>query len=155
MNKQLTGAQIAEALLTRKDGATMREIIKATGGPQYNKLKQLESRGFTVEKVKEGDETRYRARAPADATFEATVTSKGQVTIPKQVREHLGLRTSQKLRFKLEPGRRATMVPDTLSVQRLFGILGKPPRSATLEEMDEAIRQGAVQRYLRAVGKRR
>jgi hypothetical protein len=32
----------------------------------------------------------------------------------------------------------------------LFGILGKPRRSATLEQMDEAVRRHAVQRYLRS-----
>ena len=37
----------------------------------------------------------------------------------------------------------------------LFGILGKPPRSATIEEMDEGVRRVAANRYLRAVGGKR
>jgi hypothetical protein len=37
----------------------------------------------------------------------------------------------------------------------LFGILGKPPRSLTLKEMDEVIAQAAVDRYLRSSGRKK
>ena len=83
------------------------------------------------------------------------VTSKGQVTIPKEVRESLRLRSGQKIQFVLDEGERATIAPEPTKLADLAGVLGKPPRSATPEEMDEAIRQGAVARFRRAGGSKR
>ena len=155
MSENMSGARIAEELLARPGGATMREIIEATGGPQYNKLKQLEARGFAVEKVREGRETRYFARPPAKPSYGATVTGKGQVTIPGEVRRRLGLRAGTKIRFVIEADDRVVVAPGDRSIRRLFGILGKPPRSATVEEMKNAVRDAAVDRFRRAVGKRK
>jgi len=126
----------------------MAEIIAATGGPQYNVLKKLQARGYRVRKVKEGRETRYFAEPPPAQTYEATVTSKGQVTLPKEVRERLRLHEGDKVRFTLEDGEQISVARAELSVRDLFGILGKPRRSATLEEMDQAVRRHAVERYL-------
>jgi hypothetical protein len=47
------------------------------------------------------------------------------------------------------------MVPAGTRLSDLVGILRKPKRSATIEQMDEAIRQAAADRYLRAIGKKR
>lgn len=155
MDRRASKAETTERLLTRSEGATMRDIIAATGGPQYNELKRLAARGYAINKVKEGNETRYFARAPDAPTFEATVTDKGQVTIPAEVRKRLRLRAGQKIRFTPENDNRATITPVQTRLSDLAGLLGKPKRSVTLEEMDEAIRQGAVDRYLRAVGRKR
>lgn len=145
---------MAERLLTRPQGATMAEIIAATGGPQYNILKKLEARGYRVRRDKEGGETRYFAEPPAAQSFEATITSKGQVTIPQEIRERLRLRSGQKLQFIVEEGNRVAVVPVYRRLSELAGILPKPKRTVSLEEMDEAIRQAAVNRYLRAVGRK-
>lgn len=150
MNEHLPGTKLAERLVTQPNGATMAEIIAATGGPQYNVLKRLEARGYRLRKVKEGRETRYFAEAPASPSYEATVTSKGQITLPKEVRERLNVGKGGKVRFTFEDGERIILARAELSVRDLFGILGKPRRSATLEQMDEAIRQHAVERYLRS-----
>src|SRR2546428_12036556 len=155
MDERVTKTKVAERLLTRPAGATMREIIAATGSPQYNELKRLAARGYTVRKTKEGNETRYFAAPPVAPSFEATVTSKGQVTLPKEIRERLGARTGGKVRFTVEDGNRIAMTRAGHSIRDLFGMLGKPPRSATIEQMDEAIRRAVVDRYLRAVGKKR
>lgn len=152
MNEHVPGTVIAERLLARPEGATMDEIVGATGGPQYNLLRRLQARGWLIRKVKEGQTTRYFAEPPAAPAWEATMTSKGQVTIPKEVRERLRLRTGQKLRFTLEDGGHVVLTPTGNRLSDLFGV-GKPPRSATLEEMDEAVRKRAVERYLRAVGR--
>jgi AbrB family looped-hinge helix DNA binding protein len=151
MDKYRPGTKVAEELLTAPAGATMAEIRKATGGPQYNVLSKLEGRGYTIRKVKEGHATRYFAVPPGAPSFEATVTSQGQITIPKEIRERLRLHAGSKLRLVLETGDRVVMTAADLSIKRLFGILGKPPRSATLEEMDEAIAQAAVERYRRSI----
>ena len=155
MDERVSKSKVAERLLTRPGGATMREIIAATGGPQYNELKRLAARGYAVRKVREGNETRYFVSARGTASFEATVTDKGQITIPKDVRDQLRLHAGHKVRFSVEGANRAVMIPVGTRLSDLAGMLGKPKRSATLEEMDEAIRQAAVDRYLRAVGKKR
>ena len=38
-----------------------------------------------------------------------TVTSKGQVTIPKRVRDGLGLKAGSKVEIEIQPGRTATI----------------------------------------------
>jgi AbrB family looped-hinge helix DNA binding protein len=154
MNEHVPGTKLAERLLTRPQGATMSEIVTQTGGPQYNVLKTLEAKGYRIRKVKEGKETRYFVNPPVALSFEATTTSKGQVTIPREVREQLRLRSGQKLRFTIEDGRRAVITPVYSRLSELAGILPKPKRTVSLEEMDEAIRQAAVNRYLRAVGRK-
>lgn len=151
MNEHIPGTKLAEQLWTSPSGATMREVIKATGGPQYNKLKDLAARGYTIRRVKEGNETRYFAIPPAAPSYEATVTSQGQVTIPKELRERLGVRGGQKVRFALREDGRVEIAPVSHRLSDLFGILGAPPRSATLEEMDRAIAEGAVKRFRRSV----
>lgn len=76
--------------------------------------------------------------------MEATLTSKGQVTIPKAVRDALHLRTGDRLDFILEADGTVRVLPITGSVTRLKGILPKPSRTLTLEEMDDAIAKGAA-----------
>ena len=48
MDERVSKTKITERLLTRPGGATMREIIAATGGPQYNELKRLSARGYAI-----------------------------------------------------------------------------------------------------------
>ena len=55
-----------------------------------------------------------------------------------------------KVRFTAEDDGRILLARAEHSIRDLFGILGKPRRSATLEDMDEAVRQHAVERYLRS-----
>jgi AbrB family looped-hinge helix DNA binding protein len=151
LNKPLSKIETATRLMTRPEGATMDEILAATGGSyQYNAKRRLEARGYAVTTRREGRATRYFAVPPAAPVHEATVTSQGQVTIPKEVRERLALRKGKKLRFILRDDGRVEIAPATLKLSDLIGILGKPPRSATLEEMDEAVAQGAVERFLRS-----
>ncbi len=104
MDKPVPGTRIAEQLLTRPEGATMRELIAATGGPQYNVLKRLESRGRTVLKTREGHETRYRLIDQKPA-YELLVSDKGQVTLPKGLREEMRFFAGQKLEASVEDGK--------------------------------------------------
>jgi AbrB family looped-hinge helix DNA binding protein len=154
MDGQLKKGDIAERLFTRPEGATMAEVIAATGGPQYNKLKQLGARGYVIRKAKDGraNETRYFATAPAEPTYAATVTGKGQVTIPRPVREHLRLRSGQKLEFSIARDGRVVLQPASPRLSDLARLLPRPKRHLTLEDIDKAIRDAAVARYLRAVG---
>ena len=76
--------------------------------------------------------------------MEATLTSKGQVTIPKAVRDALHLQTGDRLDFILEADGTVRILPITGSVKRLKGMLPAPARTLTIEEMDDVIAQGAA-----------
>ncbi len=71
----------------------------------------------------------------------ATMTSKGQVTIPKEVRDALRLRPGVKVTFTVQPDGTAILRPRTVSLLDLVGIL-KADRHATIEEMNEVIAKG-------------
>lgn len=78
----------------------------------------------------------------------ATVTSKGQVTIPVDVRTRLGLSTGDRVEFVLneETGHYEVM-PATHSVTALKGIIRKPAKPVSIEDMNAAIaEQGASAR---------
>lgn len=71
----------------------------------------------------------------------ATVTSKGQITIPAPVRAALGLDAGDRVEFvELEKGR-FVIVPATVPLQRLKGIIRKPEKPVSIEEMNTAIAQ--------------
>ena len=73
----------------------------------------------------------------------ATLTSKGQVTIPKEVRATLGLEKGDRIAFHVREDGVAEMRPETLDVMSLFGIVKPAVRGVTLEDMEEAIREEA------------
>src|SRR3972149_6974628 len=147
--------EIAQRLFARPEGATMDEVVAATGDYQYRALKRLKIRGYRIKTAKQGRLTRYWAIAPAAEAFEATVTTDGKMTIPKELRERLGGRKGGKLRFTMEDRNRVVITPVFARLSDLVGILPKPKRAVTIEEMDEAIQKAVVDRYLRAVGKKR
>ena len=69
----------------------------------------------------------------------ATVTSKGQMTLPKDVRDDLNIKPGDKVEIVKEQGRYFLM-PRNLKASDLAGILGKPPnhRTKTKKQEDEA-----------------
>jgi AbrB family looped-hinge helix DNA binding protein len=73
----------------------------------------------------------------------ATLTSKGQITVPKAVRDQLHLSTGDRVRFLADGEGRVVMVPATTSITELRGCLPAPARPVTLAEMDAAIAAGA------------
>lgn len=75
--------------------------------------------------------------------MEATLTSKGQVTIPKSVRDALHLRTGDRVEFVLEADGTVRLLPVTSSVTALKGMLPKPAKPVSLAAMERAIRQRA------------
>lgn len=80
----------------------------------------------------------------------ATVTSKGQVTIPLAVRQALGLQAGSQLDFLLEPGG-IRVVPLRPAVAALKGrFAGRAAAKVTLAMMDEAVAAEAAARHLAA-----
>ena len=61
-------------------------------------------------------------------TTDAPLTSKGQVTIPKEIRDSLGLRPGDRMTFTLMPDRTVIMRVKTKSVMDLAGLLRKKGR---------------------------
>jgi AbrB family looped-hinge helix DNA binding protein len=73
----------------------------------------------------------------------ATISSKGQVTLPREVRASLGLSAGDRLDFiRLEDGNYA-IVPASHSIRALKGLLPRRERAVSLEDMDAAIDAGA------------
>lgn len=71
----------------------------------------------------------------------ATLTTKGQVTIPKKIRESLNLHTGDKIEIIVTEKREAIIRPISKKVDDIFCKLHRPGRKAvTLEAMDDAIR---------------
>jgi len=69
----------------------------------------------------------------------ATLTSKGQITIPAEVRAALGVDAGDRVEFvEVAPGR-YEFIAATLPVTALKGMLGKRRRSVSIEEMNAVI----------------
>ncbi len=74
----------------------------------------------------------------------AKVTSKGQVTIPKEIRDYLKLDAGSKVDFVIDSDGQVKVIPLNVPNQALSGILYRPGmRAATIQEMEEAIAEGA------------
>jgi antitoxin PrlF len=69
----------------------------------------------------------------------ATVTSKGQITIPASVRAALHVAAGDRVEFvEIEPGR-YELIAATRSVTELKGMFGKPKRKVSIADMNAAI----------------
>ena len=76
----------------------------------------------------------------------STLTSKGQITLPKEIRESLALGPGDRLAFRLREDGVVEMVPETVDVLDLCGIFKPKVRGVTVEAMNEAIRKAAARR---------
>jgi AbrB family looped-hinge helix DNA binding protein len=76
----------------------------------------------------------------------ATITSKGQLTIPKEVRDELNLATGTRLYVTVRDGE-VVARPKNRRIADLAGILGKPPsgKSLSIEDMDEATMEAVAE----------
>lgn len=69
----------------------------------------------------------------------ATVTSKGQITIPVEVRQALQVDAGDRVDFvQIEPGQFLFMVANR-SVTELKGMFGKPEKPVSIDDMNRAI----------------
>lgn len=74
----------------------------------------------------------------------ATVTSKGQITIPAAVREELGLRAGSRVTFvRTDPGV-FEIRPQSRTIAALKGVIPRRDKPVALEEMDAAVADGAA-----------
>jgi len=78
----------------------------------------------------------------------ATLTTKGQVTIPKKIRDSLKLHTGDKIEIIVTEEREAIIRPISKKVDDIFCKLHKPGQTAvSLEAIDNAIRKRMKDKY--------
>lgn len=69
----------------------------------------------------------------------ATLTSKGQLTLPKSVRDRMGLDSGDRVEFVEVTDGVFNIVAATRDVRELKGMIPKPEKSVSLEDMNRAI----------------
>jgi AbrB family looped-hinge helix DNA binding protein len=79
-----------------------------------------------------------------EVPVESAITVKGQATIPKAIREHLGLKPGDRVKFFVHPDGSVVLLPK-LSASSLRGIVkSRRRRPVTIAEMTEAAIEGAA-----------
>jgi AbrB family looped-hinge helix DNA binding protein len=76
----------------------------------------------------------------------AVVTSKGQITIPVEVRQRLGLETGHRVDFVEIADGQYALIAATVDIRSLRGIAGKPLKPVSIDDMNRAIRERAAGR---------
>lgn len=71
----------------------------------------------------------------------ATLTSKGQTTIPRKIREYLRLRPGDRMEFIIGEDGRVVVIPISVDAAELAGILPKPKTAVSLARMRKIIRK--------------
>jgi antitoxin PrlF len=75
--------------------------------------------------------------------MESAITVKGQATIPKAIRNHLGLKPGDRVKFFVHPDGSVVLLPK-LPASALRGIVKGRRRPVTITKMNQAIREGAA-----------
>ena len=84
-----------------------------------------------------------------DPMANAAITSKGQITIPIEVREDLGLKTHDRIDFVKEEDGRYFIRPKKGSIMNLRGIFKWTGKPVSIADMDEAIAAHVVEDWAR------
>jgi antitoxin PrlF len=75
--------------------------------------------------------------------WNSAITTKGQATIPKAIRDHLGLKPGDRVKFFMHPDGSVVLLPKR-PASVLRGIVKPRRRPATIEEMSKAAAAGAI-----------
>ena len=76
----------------------------------------------------------------------ATITSKGQITIPKEVRDALGVGAGDRVEFVAEEEGAYRVVAATRDVRHLKGLVPKPAKPVSVQAMNRAIARAGSRR---------
>ena len=71
----------------------------------------------------------------------ATLTSKGQLTLPKEIRDKLGVKTGDRVAFREQPDGSIVVEAEIGDLLALRGSVKSRVRGVTIEAMNEAKRQ--------------
>jgi antitoxin PrlF len=75
--------------------------------------------------------------------MESAITSKGKATIPKAIREHLGLKPGDRIKFFVHPAGSVALLPK-VPASTLRGIVAGTEQAVTIKAMNEAVAEGAL-----------
>lgn len=101
-----------------------------------SKIKNAESKGRSRKEAKTG---RFLDVHPSNRSHTAKVTTKGQITVPKPIREHLKLTKGDRIVFLIGINGKVTIMPATADVRELKGMVAKPANRVTIADMNQAI----------------
>jgi antitoxin PrlF len=76
----------------------------------------------------------------------ASITAKSQITLPKEVREKLGVKPGDRVAFREDAEGRIVVEAETVDLLSLYGALKPRKRGLTVEAMNEVIRKRALGR---------
>ena len=74
----------------------------------------------------------------------STLTSKGQLTMPKAIRERLGLREGDRVEFRVTENGQVLVEAVTVDLRELRGALKTQGGPVSVEEMEEAVRSAGT-----------
>ena len=81
----------------------------------------------------------------------ATLTSKGQITVPKAVREALGVKPGDRLAFHVHENGTVTVEAATVDFRSLIGSVKSRVQGVTLEQIDEGIGRAVAEEMKRSL----
>ncbi|HEY8206305.1 MAG TPA: type II toxin-antitoxin system PrlF family antitoxin [Myxococcaceae bacterium] len=73
----------------------------------------------------------------------ATITSKGQITLPMEIRRALGVGPGDRLSFRIADGGRVVVEPETLDLLSLKGSVKAAVKGISVEQMQRAFTRAA------------
>jgi AbrB family looped-hinge helix DNA binding protein len=82
---------------------------------------------------------KFIAANPGSRSHTTKVTTKGQITVPKPIRDHLNLTKGDRIEFLIGVNGRVTVMPATADVRQLKGMIAKPTKTVTVADMNKAI----------------
>ncbi len=93
----------------------------------------------TNEHKKSAKTGRLLATAAGSRFHTTKVTAKGQITVPKAIREHLKLVKGDRIEFLIGVNGKVTIMPASADVRELKGMIAKPANRVTVADMNQAI----------------
>lgn len=76
----------------------------------------------------------------------STLTRKGQTTVPKEIREYLGIGSGDRIEYTVDAEGRVVLTPSSIDLSELDGLLARQGRKRTsLSDMQRAIEREAAQ----------
>ncbi len=80
----------------------------------------------------------------------ATVTTKGQITIPKEVRGALRVGAGDRVSFLVREDGVVELRPETVDLKQLVGMFRRKGRPVSVKDMNESIAAAAAESFRRS-----
>jgi len=77
-----------------------------------------------------------------------TLNEKGQITIPAPLRKQLGISAGSQIRLFSQPGEKTLHLAPTGAIKDAFGMLPKPKKAMTVEELNEAMEKSVAEEVM-------